>query len=113
MATTADIYGYLFAACAAGGFVSYIAPDIKQMFKNQSAKGIAKQVIARHWLEQFTPDQVAVIKNYLDNGGFSPGVVAVIGDLNFIVLCDDIGDTLRQCPDLLRKAMLRPTTPPG
>lgn len=113
MATTADIYGYLFAACAAGGVVAYLAPDIKQFFSNQSAKGIAKQIVARQWLEQFSPDQIAVIKNYLDNGGFSPGVVAVIGDLNFIVLCDEIGETLRQCPDMLRKAMLRSYTPPG
>lgn len=113
MATPADITGYLFASCVTGGAVAYVAADIKNFFANQSAKGIGKQLIARQWLEQFKPEEIAVIKNYLDHGGFSPGVVAVIGDLNFIMLSNDIGHTLRQCPELLTKAMLRNPTPPG
>lgn len=113
MANTADVTGYLFAACMAGGVVAYLAPTVRDWISKQTIKGISRQVTAKEWLKQFKPEQIAVIRNYLEHGGYSAGVAAVVGDLNFLMLAGDIGDTLRECPDMLEKAMLAPPAPPG
>lgn len=109
----ADVSGYIFIAIGAGCALAYYAPKIKEKSEEFSSKHIMRQVEADLYLKQFKPTEIAVIKNYLDHGGFSPGVIAVIGDINFILLSGDIGKTLRNCPDLLDKAMQRLPDQPG
>lgn len=111
--TTADITGYIFIACCTGGVVGALVPFVRDWLSKQTAKGIARQVMAKDWLRQFKPEQIAVIKNYLEHGGYSGGVSAVVGDLNFLVLSGDIGETLRNSPELLEKVMFAPYTGPS
>lgn len=110
----ADVTGYMMIAAVTGGAVSYLLPKVKEIMFNESAKSLERVNHAREFLKQYKPDQVAVIKNYLNHGGYHAGVSAVVGDMQFIDLAGDIGHTLRQRPDLLDDAMrYTPPAPPG
>ncbi len=108
MSSVADVTGYIFIFGACGVSVGLCSPLIKDWLKSHSNTSEANQLQAKEWLKQFKPEQIAVIKNYLEHGGYSAGVAAVTGDLNFLMLSQQIGKTLRGCPELLDKAMFQP-----
>ncbi len=108
MSSVADVTGYIFILGSGAAIGGLCYPLVKDWLESCGNGSEANQLQAKEWLKQFKPEQIAVIKNYLEHGGYSAGVAAVTGDLNFLMLSQQIGKTLRECPELLDKAMFAP-----